>query len=60
MAEYSEIKERYPDAAVLYQVGDFFEVMGDDAEPVAKALELTLTSRAVSADERIPMCGVPR
>ena len=56
--EYSEIKERYPDAAVLYQVGDFFEVMGDDAEPVAKALELTLTSRAVSADERIPMCGV--
>lgn len=45
---------------MLYQVGDFFEVMGDDAEPVAKALELTLTSRAVSADERIPMCGVPR
>ena len=57
--EYSEIKERYSDAIVLYQVGDFFEVMGDDAEPVAKALELTLTSRAVSADERIPMCGVP-
>lgn len=57
--EYSEIKERYPNAAVLYQLGDFFEVMGDDAEPVAKALELTLTSRAVSADERIPMCGVP-
>jgi hypothetical protein len=57
--EYRRVKEEHPDRIVLFQVGDFFEVMGDDAEPVAKALDIMLTRRSINADERVPMCGVP-
>ena len=57
--EYRRVKEEHPDRIVLFQVGDFFEVMGDDAEPVARALDIMLTRRSINADERVPMCGVP-
>ena len=57
--EYRSVKEEHPDRIVLFQVGDFFEVMGDDAEPVAKALDIMLTHRSINANERVPMCGVP-
>lgn len=57
--EYGDIKAEHPDTVVLFQVGDFFEVMGDDAAKVAEALELTLVSRAIDGQTRIPMCGVP-
>lgn len=57
--EYSRIKAEYPDAIILFQVGDFFEIMGDDAEPAAKALDLMLTTHAIDAQTRIPMCGIP-
>ena len=57
--EYAEIKHDNPDGIVFFQVGDFFEMYGADAELAAEALELTLTSCAVSANERIPMCGIP-
>lgn len=57
--EYRLIKNRNPDAVVLYQVDDFFEVLGEDAEKVADMLNITLTYRSVSDSEKLPMCGIP-
>lgn len=59
MVRYLEYKERYPDALLFFQVGDFYELFYDDAVTVAKALNLTLTSRDKNSPTPIPMCGVP-
>jgi DNA mismatch repair protein MutS len=59
MQRYLEFKERYPDALLFFQVGDFYELFYDDAVTVAKSLNLTLTSRDKNSPEPIPMCGVP-
>lgn len=59
MIRYLEDKERYPDALLFFQVGDFYELFYDDAVTVAKALNLTLTSRDKNSPNPIPMCGVP-
>ena len=58
--DYAEIKEKNPDNILLYQVGDFFEAMNDDAVTVSQALDLTLTSRKIDDNEKIPMCGFPQ
>ena len=58
--DYAEIKEKNPDNILFYQVGDFFEAMNDDALTVSKALDLTLTSRKIDDNEKIPMCGFPQ
>jgi len=57
--EYGEIKEENPDSLVLYQVGDFFEAYGADAQTVSEALELNLTSRFIGNNQRTQMCGFP-
>ena len=57
--EYGEIKEGNPDSLVLYQVGDFFEAYGADAQTVSEALELNLTSRSIGNNQRAEMCGFP-
>lgn len=57
---YLAVKSENPDSLVLYQVGDFFEAFGEDAQKVAEALDLVMTSRAVSDSERIPMVGFPQ
>ena len=44
----------------MYQVGDFFEAYGEDAQKVAEALDLVMTSRAISDSERAPMVGFPQ
>jgi len=59
MQRYLEFKERYPDAILFFQVGDFYELFYDDAVTVAKSLNLTLTSRDKNSPDPIPMCGVP-
>ena len=58
--DYAEIKEKNPDNILFYQVGDFFEAMNDDAVTVSQALDLTLTSRKIDDNEKIPMCGFPQ
>ncbi len=58
--EYNAIKASVPDSIVLYQVGDFFEVLGNEAETVASALELQLTNRFITPSEPVPMCGFPQ
>src|SRR6187397_2233914 len=60
MRQYFEAKRQYRDAIVFFRMGDFYEMFYEDALTAARALELTLTSRAKdSAGGAIPMCGVP-
>ena len=57
--EYNSIKEAHPDDIVLFQVGDFFEMYGEDAKQAAELLDLNLTTRAIPGSGRVAMCGVP-
>lgn len=57
--QYLEAQKANPQAVVLLRVGDFYEVMGENARTVAEELDLTLTSRDVGLPERVPMCGFP-
>ena len=59
MAQYLEIKARYPDALLFYRMGDFYEMFFDDAKAAAAALEIALTKRGQHLGEDIAMCGVP-
>jgi len=59
MEQYFRIKEQYKDCILLYRMGDFYEMFGEDAVIGSKALEITLTSREKGKKERIPLCGVP-
>ncbi len=56
---YLDVKAENPDSIVLYQVGDFYEAFNDDAKIMADAIDLTITSRSVTENERVPMVGVP-
>jgi N12 class adenine-specific DNA methylase len=56
---YNSAKEAHPDDIVLYQVGDFFEMYGEDAKTAAEELDLYLTSRRIPDVGRVDMCGIP-
>ena len=58
MRQYRELKARDPDALLLFRMGDFYELFGDDAERASALLGLTLTSRDKGPDA-IPMAGFP-
>ena len=57
--DYNAVKEAHPDDLVLFQVGDFFEMYGEDAKQAAELLDLNLTTRAIPGAGRVEMCGVP-
>ena len=57
--QWRAIKQDHPDVLVLFRLGDFYEMFGEDAQIGARELELTLTSRECGPGRRIPMCGVP-
>src|SRR5512135_3453737 len=59
LSQYRQIKARFPDALVLFRLGDFFETFEDDARIAARELELVLTSRSFAKGVRLPMAGVP-
>ena len=59
MDAYNDIKHDHPDDVVLFQVGDFFEMYGEDAKVVSDLLDLKLTTRAVPDAEWVEMCGIP-
>ncbi len=59
MAQYLEIKSRYPDALLFYRMGDFYEMFFDDAVAAAEALDIALTKRGKHLGKDIAMCGVP-
>ena len=57
--QYLDVQKANPQAVVLLRLGDFYEIMGENARTVAEELDLTLTSREVGLPERVPMCGFP-
>ena len=59
MDAYNDIKHDHPDDVVLFQVGDFFEMYGEDAKIASELLDLKLTTRAVPGAGRVEMCGIP-
>ena len=59
MRQYFEMKKKHPDAILLFRVGDFYELFGEDAEDASKILGITLTSRANGKADRIYLAGFP-
>ena len=59
MRQYLALKRAYPGTLLLFRLGDFYELFGEDAEVAARVLDITLTSRPVAKDRRVPMCGIP-
>ena len=57
--QYLDAQKINPQAIVVMRLGDFYEVMGENAIKVAEELDLTLTGRNVGLPERVPMCGFP-
>ena len=57
--QYLKIKHSYPDAIVLFRLGDFYETFDADAHLAANELEITLTSRSMGKNVKVPMAGVP-
>ena len=57
--QYLKVKHSFPDAILLFRMGDFYETFDDDARVASKELEITLTSRSMGKDVRVPMAGVP-
>jgi DNA mismatch repair protein MutS len=59
MRQYREIKRGYPEAILLFRVGDFYEMFYEDAQEAAALLAIALTSRDKSSADPVPLCGVP-
>jgi DNA mismatch repair protein MutS len=59
MQQYRHLKQRYPDAILLFRMGDFYEMFFEDARTAAPILEIALTARDKSHHTPTPMCGVP-
>lgn len=59
MRQYLEIKSQYPDALLLYRMGDFYELFMEDATIASQILNIALTSRDKNSNDPVPMCGVP-
>jgi DNA mismatch repair protein MutS len=59
MKQYYNIKEKHPDAVLLFRVGDFYETFGEDAIKTAGILGITLTRRANGAASYVELAGFP-
>lgn len=59
MKQYNEIKRKYPDACLLFRVGDFYETFGDDAIRTSKILGITLTKRGAGSETETALAGFP-
>ncbi|WP_082349256.1 DNA mismatch repair protein MutS [Candidatus Kryptonium thompsonii] len=59
MRQYRKIKAQYPDAIVLFRMGDFYETFEEDAKITAKVLGIALTKRANGAAADVPLAGFP-
>lgn len=59
MQQYNQIKAKYPDACLLFRVGDFYETFGEDAVRTAKVLGITLTKRGAGSTSETELAGFP-
>jgi len=59
MRQYKRIREQYPDCMMLFRMGDFYEMFGEDAVLGSKLLDIALTSRNRGKPGEVPLCGIP-
>jgi DNA mismatch repair protein MutS len=59
MKQYNEIKRKYPDACLLFRVGDFYETFGEDAVRASKILGIILTKRGAGSETETALAGFP-
>lgn len=59
MKQYNTIKAKYPDAMLLFRVGDFYETFGEDAVKCARVLNITLTKRGAGSESETALAGFP-
>ena len=59
MRQYAEMKKKYPDALLLFRVGDFYETFGEDARVTSRILGLVLTRKMAGGGEYTELAGVP-
>ena len=59
MKQYNSIKGKYPDAMLLFRVGDFYETFGDDAVKAAGVLGIILTKRGAGSETETALAGFP-
>ncbi|MDY2587376.1 DNA mismatch repair protein MutS [Winogradskyella aquimaris] len=59
MKQYNAIKAKYPDALLLFRVGDFYETFGNDAVKASKILDIILTKRGAGSDGETELAGFP-
>jgi DNA mismatch repair protein MutS len=59
MKQYNAIKVKYPDAMLLFRVGDFYETFGEDAKKAARVLGITLTKRGAGSETETALAGFP-
>jgi DNA mismatch repair protein MutS len=59
MKQHNEIKRRYPDAVLLFRVGDFYETFSEDALIASRVLGITLTKRANGSASSVELAGFP-
>lgn len=57
--QYLRIKKQYPNAIVLFRLGDFYETFDEDARIASRELEIVLTSREMGKGNKIPLAGIP-
>ena len=57
--QYLRIKQRYPDAIVLFRLGDFYETFDEDAHLASRELEIVLTSKVMGKNLKVPLAGIP-
>ena len=59
MKQYNAIKVKYPDAMLLFRVGDFYETFGEDAKKAAQVLGIILTKRGAGSESETALAGFP-
>lgn len=57
--KYQKLQEKNQGKVIAYRLGDFYEILGENAVEIAREIDLTLTSRDCGLEERIPMIGFP-
>ncbi|MCD6327127.1 DNA mismatch repair protein MutS [bacterium] len=59
MQQYRRIRAQYPDTIMLFRMGDFYEMFGEDAVIGSQLMDIALTSRNRGKPEEVPLCGIP-
>jgi DNA mismatch repair protein MutS len=59
LKQYLKVKKKYQDSILLFHIGDFYETFYEDAKAASKTLDITLTSKPMGKDVRVPLAGIP-